>query len=58
MAAFPVFGFFFLLYNDRFAGSDSTFQAFLLFALFMLFAGLFVASIGAQMILENSQRQS
>ncbi len=51
-----MFGFFYLLYNDRFAGSDATFQAFLLFAMFMLFAGLFVASVGVQMILEDSQK--
>jgi hypothetical protein len=56
MAGFPLFGFFYLLYNDRFAGSDAAFEGFLLFALVMVFAGLFVAAVGAQMILEDSQK--
>jgi formate-dependent nitrite reductase membrane component NrfD len=56
IAGFPLFGFFYLLYNDRFAGSDAAFEGFLLFAIVLLFAGLFVASIGAQMILEDSQK--
>ncbi|TFF83793.1 hypothetical protein EU524_01850 [Candidatus Thorarchaeota archaeon] len=56
IAGAPVFLFFFLLFNDRFAGADQGFYAFLLLALFMLFGGLFIASVGMQMILEDSQR--
>jgi hypothetical protein len=57
--AFPLLSFFYLLDEGRLSSAYAgAFSGIMLFVMFVLFAGLFVAAVGLQMILEDSHRNT